>query len=102
MTGENSLAGTWDGIPGDVLFGNSGTSEPIASGLPPTFQSVELRDAPFKQGGTAEITVKPTPDVQLTGMLVDKPSNSFRMKMETRSHLQGIYAMLDPGPYLFS
>jgi murein DD-endopeptidase MepM/ murein hydrolase activator NlpD len=99
LTQQNSLAGTWDGIPGEVLFGASGTSEPIASGLPPVFQNVELRDAPFKQGGTAEITVLTDPDVQLSGTLVDKPLNFFPGENGTQVALQGIHAMLTPGPY---
>jgi murein DD-endopeptidase MepM/ murein hydrolase activator NlpD len=99
LTGENSLVGTWDGIPGEVLFSASGTSEPIAIGLPPIFHNVELRDAPFKQGGTAEITVKTEPDVQLSGLLVDKPLKFYPGENGTQVALQGIHAMLPPGLY---
>ena len=99
MVQQNSLAGTWDGIPGDVLFGNTGTSEPTASGMPPALQSVTLRDAPFKQGGTAEITVLTDPSIKLSGLLVDKPLNFFPDENGSQVALQGVYALLSPGPY---
>jgi murein DD-endopeptidase MepM/ murein hydrolase activator NlpD len=96
---QNALAGTWDGLPSEVLYGNSGADEAVASGMPPAFKSVELRDAPFKQGGTAEITVLTDPDVKLGGILVDKPLNFFPGEDNTQVALQGVHAMLTPGPY---
>jgi murein DD-endopeptidase MepM/ murein hydrolase activator NlpD len=99
LSHQNTLAGTWDGIPGDVLYSNSGVNEAVASGMPPAFQSVELRDPPFKQGGTAEITVKTDPDVQLSGFLVDQPLRFFPGENGMQVALQGVNAMLAPGPY---
>jgi murein DD-endopeptidase MepM/ murein hydrolase activator NlpD len=96
---QNSLAGTWDGIAGDVLFGDSGTNEAVANGMPPAFQEVVLRDMPFKQGGTAEITIKTDPANQLSGILVDKPLKFFPGENGTQVALQGVNAMLTPGPY---
>jgi murein DD-endopeptidase MepM/ murein hydrolase activator NlpD len=99
LTYQNSLAGTWDGIPDEVLFGNSGPDDTNATGLPPVFKSVELRDAPFKQGGTAEITVLTDADAELSGKLVDKPLFFFPGENGTQIALQGIHALLTPGTY---
>jgi murein DD-endopeptidase MepM/ murein hydrolase activator NlpD len=96
---ENSLAGTWDGIPGEVLFGSSGAGESTATGLPAAFKSVQLRDAPFKQGGTAVISVLTDPEVALSGYLVDKPLKFFPGENGTQVALQGVHAMLPPGPH---
>ena len=96
---QNTLAGTWDGLPGEVMFGNSGTDEATAIGLPPAFLDVELRDAPFKQGGTAEIKVVTDPANRLSGVLVDKNLEFFPDEDGNQVALQGIYAMLEPGPY---
>jgi murein DD-endopeptidase MepM/ murein hydrolase activator NlpD len=81
------------------MFGSSGASESTAIGLPPAFQSVELRDAPFKQGGTAEITIQTDPATLLSGYLVDKPLKFFPGENGTQVALQGVHAMLLPGPY---
>jgi murein DD-endopeptidase MepM/ murein hydrolase activator NlpD len=99
LSQQNSLAGTWDGISGDVLFGDSVSKEVVASGMPSAFQEVVLRDMPFKQGGTAEITVKTDPANKLSGILVDKPLKFFPGENGTQVALQGVYAMLTPGPY---
>jgi hypothetical protein len=99
ISNQNSLPGTWGGIPGEVMFGSSGSSESTAIGLPPAFQSMELRDAPFKQGGTAEITIQTDPGITLSGYLVDKPLRFFPAEDGTQVALQGVHAMLQPGPY---
>ena len=99
ISDQNFLKGTWDGTPGEVLFGTSGSSESTAIGLPPAFQNVELRDAPFKQGGTAEITVQTDPSNTLSGFLVDKPLEFFPGENGSQVALQGVHAMLPPGPY---
>jgi len=99
ISNQNSLSGTWGGIPGEVMFGRSGSSESTAIGLPPAFKSVELRDAPFKQGGTGEITIQTDPGITLSGYLVDKPLHFFPGENGTQVALQGVHAMLPPGPY---
>ena len=76
-----------------------GRANSTAIGLPPAFQSVELRDAPFRQGGTAEITIQTDPATTLSGYLVDKPLQFFPGENGTQVALQGVHAMLPPGPY---
>jgi murein DD-endopeptidase MepM/ murein hydrolase activator NlpD len=97
----NGLAGTWDALPGDVLYapGSPSTSDQNASGLPSAFLDVQIPHLPFKQGGTAEIFVKPTNGATLSGMLVDKPLHFFPMGDGRMVALQGVYVELDPGVY---
>jgi len=100
ITSMNSLAGTWDALPTDALYlpGESG-QDISATGLPPALKNVELRDLPFMQGKTAEITVGTDPGVQLAGTLVDKPLQFFANADGTQVALQGVYTLLEPGPY---
>jgi murein DD-endopeptidase MepM/ murein hydrolase activator NlpD len=51
------------------------------------------------QGGISEITVQTQPGVTLGGMLVDKPLHFFPLEDGSFVALQGIHAMLNPGPY---
>ncbi len=96
----NGLSGTWDALPGDVLYGpGAGQSSENASGLPSAFVSVDIPKLPFKQGGTAEIIVKPADGATLGGMLVDHPLQFFPMGDGRMVALQGVYVLLNPGAY---
>jgi len=95
----NGLAGTWAALPGDALYSPGDTSGPAASGLPSAFLAAEVKNLPFKQGGTAEIIVQPASGVALGGSLVDHPLHFFDMGDGRQAALQGIHAMLDPGIY---
>lgn len=100
LTSLNALQGTWDGLPGDVLYstGKAG-SDQSASGLPPAFISAEIPNLPFKQGGTAEIIIKPGTGSTLTGKLGDYPLHFFPIGDGRMVALQGLHAMLVPGVY---
>lgn len=96
----NGLGGTWDGISGDVLYNPTGSAEAVEpSGLPSSFVKVNVAPLPMTQGGTTEIIVQTQPGVTLGGTLVDKPLHFFAMEDGSFTALQGVYAMLDPGPY---
>ena len=93
----NGLNGTWDGLPGEVLYSTGATdSTQGASGLPSAFVSADIPTLPMMQGGTVEIIVQPATGATLTGMLVDYPLNFFPMGDGRMVALQGIHAQLDP------
>jgi murein DD-endopeptidase MepM/ murein hydrolase activator NlpD len=100
LTMLNSLGGRWDALPGDVLYapGNAAGNQG-ASGLPSAFLSAELPTLPLKQGGTAEIIVKPASNVALGGMLATYPLHFFPIGDGRMVALQGIHALLSPGVY---
>ena len=100
LTSLNGLNGTWDALPGDVLYTTgSGESGQGPSGLPAAFLSVEIPTLPFKQGVTAEVVVKPAAGMSLSGTLVNYPLHFFPLGDGRMVALQGIHAMLDPGIY---
>lgn len=102
LSTTNNLAGSWNALPGDVIYSNNDSSHQTASGLPPVFVSITIPSLPFKQGGTAEIIVKTIPGVNLSGLLVDHHLNFFPIENDTQIALQGTYALLAPGLYPLS
>jgi murein DD-endopeptidase MepM/ murein hydrolase activator NlpD len=97
----NGLKGSWAAIPGDVLYTTgeapAGSSGP--NGMPSSFVNVSVSPLPMKQGGTSEITVQAAPGVTLGGRLVDQPLHFFPLEDGKQIALQGVHAMLEPGPY---
>ncbi len=97
----NGLSGTWDTLPGDILYSPTGSSEADATGLPSAFLSASLEPLPLVQGNTEVIRVRVPEGVSVSGTLVDKPLHFFPENGEQIA-LQGIHAMLDPGVYPLS
>ncbi len=100
LVGLNNLPASWAALPGDILYTTgeapAGTGP---NGLPSAFVSVNVGPVPIKQGGTAVVSIQAAPGVTLGGMLVDKTLHFFTLDDGTQVALQGIHAMLDPGPY---
>ena len=99
LAGTNTLAGTWDGLPGDVLYARSTSSDQTATGLPSAFISAKIRDLPIKQGGTGVVIAKTQAGVTLSGLLVDHQLHFFPNDDGTQVALQGVHALLEPGLY---
>jgi murein DD-endopeptidase MepM/ murein hydrolase activator NlpD len=99
LTGTNNLAGTWDGLPGDVLYARGASSDQTATGLPSAFISAKIRDLPIKQGGTGVIIVQTLAGVTLSGLLVDHQLHFFPNADGSQVALQGVHALLEPGLY---
>lgn len=95
----NGLSGTWDAIPGDVLYAAGGESEGTASGLPAVFGEAVVRPLPIEQGATTVVRVEVPEGVEVSGMLVDHPLNFFEDTDGSLVALQGVHALLEPGPY---
>ncbi|MDI6769297.1 MAG: peptidoglycan DD-metalloendopeptidase family protein [Anaerolineales bacterium] len=95
----NRLPGTWAGLPDDVLYLPSGSSDAKPTGLPAAFSSVNVTPLPLVQGITVQILTTVTEPVTLGGMLVDNPLNFFQMNGNSWVALQGVHAMLEPGIY---
>lgn len=98
LTSLNKLSGTWDTLPGDVLYSPTGNNEATATGLPSAFHSASIEPLPLIQGGTEVIKVDASNDVSLSGTLVDKPLHFFPDN-GGQIALQGVHALLDPGVY---
>jgi murein DD-endopeptidase MepM/ murein hydrolase activator NlpD len=96
----NGLDGTWDALPGDVLYSEgAGSPNQTPGGLPPDLLDAEIPTLPLAQGTTAEIIVTPAQGVTLSGSLASYPLHFFPMGDGRMVALQGIHAMLAPGVY---
>jgi murein DD-endopeptidase MepM/ murein hydrolase activator NlpD len=95
----NQLSGTWAAIPGDVLYAEGGESEATASGLPAVFEDAVVSPLPLMQGRTTVIRAQVPEGVTLGGMLVDHPLHFFTDADGSQVALQGVHALLEPGPY---
>jgi murein DD-endopeptidase MepM/ murein hydrolase activator NlpD len=98
LTSVNKLEGTWDTLPGDILYSPTVGIQGNATGLPSAFLSASIEPLPLKQGGTEVIRAQTKEGVTLTGMLVDKPLHFFQSSVEQVA-LQGVHALLEPGIY---
>ncbi|HET9913814.1 MAG TPA: LysM peptidoglycan-binding domain-containing protein [Anaerolineales bacterium] len=98
LASVNKLSGTWDTLPGDVLYSPTGTSEANATGLPSAFLSADIQPLPLIQGSTEVIRVRAQEGVSLSGMLVDMPLHFFQGNGEQVA-LQGVNALSEPGTY---
>ena len=94
----NKLGGTWNALPGDILYSPIAGTQGNATGLPSAFLSASIGPLPLKQGGTEVIRAQTKEGVTLSGMLVDKPLRFFPSNVEQVA-LQGVYALLEPGVY---
>ena len=100
LSGLNGIQGTWDALPGDVLYApGNGEGNEQANGLPSAFVNVNVNPLPITQGGTAEIVVQAQQGAQLSGTLVNTPLHFFPLGSNKYVALQGTYALLDPGAY---
>lgn len=98
LTSINKISGTWDTLPGDILYSPTGNGGGSATGLPSVFVSASIEPLPMVQGSTEIIRVRPQEGVSLSGMLVDKPLNFFQTN-GNQVALQGVHALLEPGTY---
>jgi LysM repeat protein len=96
----NGLNGSWDALVGDILYLPSGSAEAAEpNGMPSAFSKVTIAPLPMTQGGTTKIIVQTQPGVMLGGNLVDKPLHFFPQEDGSYVALQGVHALLEPGPY---
>jgi len=98
LASVNKLSGTWDTLPGDILYSLTGTSEGNATGLPSAFLSASLEPLPLVQGSTEVVRAQMQEGVSISGMLVDMPLHFFQANGEQIA-VQGVNALLEPGVY---
>ena len=97
LSSINKLGGTWDTLPGDILYSPTGNGEG-ASGLPSAFISASIEPLPMVQGGTEVVSVQVKDGYTVSGMLVDHLLQFFQVG-EQQIALQGIHALQEPGVY---
>ncbi len=95
----NQLQGSWQALPSDVLYDQKPNPEALQNALPFSVTSLSISPIPVVQGGTVIITANTIAGTTLGGMLVDKPLHFFSSDDGNLIALQGVHAMLKPGPY---
>lgn len=98
LASVNKISGTWDALPGDILYSPGDNGEGSATGLPSAFVSATIEPLPLVQGSTETIQVRPQEGASLSGTLVDKPLHFFPVNGDQVA-LQGVHALLEPGVY---
>lgn len=102
LVNQNQLAGTWQGIPGDVLQITGKTEQtPVASGpvaLPEVITGMEVKPLPLVQGKATVIRLAAQDLTNLAGTLAGYKLNFFHNGGEYIA-IQGIHAMFTPGFY---
>jgi murein DD-endopeptidase MepM/ murein hydrolase activator NlpD len=94
----NKLSGTWDSLPGDILYSMSENGPGDATGLPSAFLSASVEPLPLVQGGTEVVRAQAREGVTLSGGLVDMPLHFFPAD-GAQVALQGVHALREPGVY---
>lgn len=94
----NKLSGSWNAIPGDVLYSPAETGSGSVTGLPSAFLSASIEPLPMVQGGTEVLRIQTEEGVSISGMLVDMALHFSQTDTEQVA-LQGVHALLDPGVY---
>ncbi|MEI6289476.1 MAG: M23 family metallopeptidase, partial [Chloroflexota bacterium] len=96
----NELGGTWDGNQGDILFrSGENPGDTKHTGLPASMDNVEINPLPLVQGSTIVIKIKGSSITTIEGKMIDHTLHFFPTTEGTFSALQGINALLKPGPY---
>jgi len=93
----NKQSGTWQTLPGDVLYTPTGSNEQ-ATGLPAAFLGASIAPLPLVQGRTEVILAQTKGNSPVTGFLVDRPLH-FSQTDTDQVALQGIHTLLEPGVY---
>ncbi|HEU0295815.1 MAG TPA: peptidoglycan DD-metalloendopeptidase family protein [Anaerolineales bacterium] len=94
----NKQKGTWEALPGDVLYSPTGSGDAQATGLPSAFLSASIAPLPLVQGKTEVIRVQTQDSSPVTGLLVDRPLH-FHQTATEQVALQGVHPLLEPGVY---
>lgn len=96
---NNSINHSWQLLPGEIAFEEGISDDSTGVTFSDLITSFEITNFPIVQGGTASIRIQTSEAVSLSGILVDMPLK-FAMESENQYvALQGVHALLEPGPY---
>lgn len=91
LINANGIAGSWDLIPGEVLF-LPGTEDDGPGGFPGAISSARYTPERFIQGHTSVMLVKAPEGTEISGSLGDYPLNFFSQGGKSYFALQGLHA----------
>jgi len=97
LAAENGLAGSWEALPGDILY-SSASDDSGPGALPEAITAVDVSPFPPVQGVTLEYRLQSSEALNLSGSLADWELNFFQDGQDQVA-LQGVHALLEPGYY---
>lgn len=97
LAAENGLAGSWEALPGDILY-SSASDDPGPGALPEAITAVDVSPFPPIQGVTLEYRLQSSEALTVSGSLANWDLNFFQDGQDQVA-LQGVHAMLKPGYY---
>lgn len=98
LVGNNQLSGTWDFLPGEILFSlPNETGSNLA--ILPDVSEVQFNNLPIIQGETFEITLYSNSEAEFSGKLNAEPLEFFTNDGEIYYSFHGVHAMEEPGIY---
>ena len=100
LAAVNSLAGSWDVLPGERLFFMQ--PEGTTRSFGPIIQSMTVAPLPLVQGKTTLIKIKAKPNLTWSGSLAGKPLAFQKIAEDEYVALQGVHAMAKVGLQPFS
>ena len=92
---ENQLSGSWDAIPGEILFTQSESE--TGNGQLARIDRVNVYPLPLIQGETTEISVSTSSEKQITGHLEDEELQFFTEDGITYTSYYGVHALAEVG-----
>ena len=95
----NQLSYSWQALPSDVLFDQVNKPDSAQSALPFSIQRLIIKPIPMLQGGTTEIIAYTDAGTTITGKLDDMELHFFTADDGSQVALQGVHAMITPGPH---
>jgi len=96
---NNAIDHSWQLLPGEIAFEEGTSEESTSVTFSDLITSFEITTFPIVQGGTVSIRIQTSEPVSLSGILVDMP---LKFALEANNQyvaLQGVHALLEPGPY---
>ncbi len=96
----NDLENSSSAVPGETLYRTAKEGETSTGSISPLIEGIEISPLPLVQGSTAEIRVKTTSTLTLTGSLNGRDLHFFPYE-DGYVALQGIFAMAETGPAPF-
>jgi murein DD-endopeptidase MepM/ murein hydrolase activator NlpD len=94
---NNHLSGTWDLLPGEILYA---PSETITASTPfPNVSAISFNNLPIIQGETLEIEIDSSKQGEFSGIFNGKTLHFFTEDSEAYYSFHGIHALEEPGAY---
>lgn len=99
LISTNTLSGTWEALPGDVLHLPDANAADGPGGLPGAIGALQVEPLPLVQGKTTVIRLTADGELTAAGSLIGHELHFFKEAAGGYVALQGVHALTEPGLY---